>query len=397
MYNYAAPVCPFFPFPARTHLPAMHAPRILAAAALAVLAGCHGLGSLLEEALKERPPAPLDVMGVASDARIDSAGVLAGSFVGEGTARGVHLLSSDTTFIAELARRYRPDLFRGEGLWSELAMRRTVSLDEETRRRRVNQGLPEIRRALVGSPLGHTDVTVDGIFLHGARRARDCGARGAQAELVVREHRESGDPPLRGPVLGAFLAEGGEEARGLIERPHVPAPSRGLVDTLIERTERVMDSTIAARYPSLQVRSLYSTKLEINTLADLDAADVIPFRAGSSTIRYAVSLRKRRVRAGGRDTLVTTAVMVWDSLGTWRQTIFRPTVLTALGGRLDAFGPVGRPYYWRRLQPVSDVAYARDNLWMEQVNVRDGTVLWGIVQPRGNVVVAAAEVDGVCP
>jgi hypothetical protein len=202
---------------------------------------------------------------------------------------------------------------------------------------------------------------------------------------------------MRGPVLGSFLAEG-EEARteGLVERPPVPEPSRVLVDTLIDRTERVMDSTIAARYPSLQVRPLHSSTLEINTLADLDAADVVPYRTGSGSIRYAVSLRKRRVRAGGLDTLVTTAVMVWDSAGAWRQTIFRPTVLAALGGRLDEFGPVGRPYYWRRLQAVSDVAYARDNLWMEQVNVRDGTVLWGILQPRGNVVVAAAEVDGVC-
>ncbi len=376
----------------------MRAPGILAAAALAVLAGCHGLGNLLEEALKERPPAPLDVMSVASDARIDSAGVLAGSFVGEGTGRGVHLLSSDTAFIADLARRYRPDLLQGEGLWNELSARRTVSLDEETRRRRVGDGLPAIRQALVGSPLGHTDVTVDGIFLHGGRRSRGCGARGSQAELVVREHREAGDPPLRGPVLGSFLAEGAEEqpAAGLVERPYLPPPSSALADTLIDRTERVMDSTIAARYPSLQVRPLHSTKLEINTLADLDAADVIAFRTGSGTIRYAVSLRERRVRAGGRDTLVTTAVMVWDSTGSWRQTIFRPTVLAALGGRLDEFGPVGRPYYWRRLQPISDVAYARDDLWMEQVNVRDGTVLWGILQPQGNVVVAAAEVDGVC-
>jgi hypothetical protein len=82
--------------------------------------------------------------------------------------------------------------------------------------------------------------------------------------------------------------------------------------------------------------------------------------------------------------------------GTWRQQVFRPTLLAAFGGRLDAYGPSGRPYYWRRLQPVSDVAYQRDNLWMEQVNVRGGTVLWGIVQPRGNVVVAGAEVDGKC-
>ncbi len=376
----------------------MRLPGILAAATVVALAGCHGLGNLLEEALKERPPAALDLMTGTSDARIDSAGVLAGSFVGEGTGRAVHLLSSDTAFIAELARRYRPDLLQGEGLWNELSARRTVSLGEETRRRRVGEGLPEIRQALVGSPLGHTDVTVDGIFLHGGRRAPGCGARGSQAELVVREHRKAGDPPLRGPVLGSFLAEGEAEQRasGLVERPHVAPPSNELADTLIDRTERVMDSTIAARYPSLQVRPLHSMKLEINTLADLDAADVIAFRASSGTIRYAVSLRERRVRAGGLDTLVTTAVMVWDSTGAWRQTVFRPTVLAALGGRLDEFAPVGRPYYWRRLQPISDVAYARDNLWMEQVNVRDGTVLWGILQPGGNVVVAAAEVDGVC-
>ena len=83
----------------------MRSAGILTAGGLAVLAGCHGLGNLLEEALKERPPAALDVMSVASDARVDSVGVLAGSFVGEGTPRGVHLLSSDTVFIAGLARR----------------------------------------------------------------------------------------------------------------------------------------------------------------------------------------------------------------------------------------------------------------------------------------------------
>ena len=55
-----------------------------------------------------------------------------------------------------------------------------------------------------------------------------------------------------------------------------------------------------------------------------------------------------------------------------------------------------RPIYWRRLQPISDFAFRRDNLWMEQVDVRDGSVRWGIVQPRENVVVAAAEVDGPC-
>jgi hypothetical protein len=167
------------------------------------------------------------------------------------------------------------------------------------------------------------------------------------------------------------------------------------VDRLIERTARHLDSTLAAQHPGLPVRPLPAERLEVNTLADLGAADVIAFRAAPGVVRYAVSLRQRRV-LGDRDTLVTTGVMVWDSAGTWRQEIFRPTVLAAVGGRLDAFGPIGRPVYWRRLQPISDVAYARDNIWMEQVNVRDGRVVWGIVQPAGNVVVAAAEVEGVC-
>jgi hypothetical protein len=33
---------------------------------------------------------------------------------------------------------------------------------------------------------------------------------------------------------------------------------------------------------------------------------------------------------------------------------------------------------------------------MEQVDVRRESVLWGIIQPRGNVVVAAAEVEASC-
>ncbi len=88
--------------------------------------------------------------------------------------------------------------------------------------------------------------------------------------------------------------------------------------------------------------------------------------------------------------------MVWDSAGAWRQDIFRPTLLRLRGGRLVPWSGRGRPIYWRRLQPISDFAFRRDNLWLEQVDVRDGSVRWGIVQPRENVVVAAAEVDGPC-
>jgi hypothetical protein len=359
----------------------------------AALTSCRSLGRALEEAMRERPTAPLDSIGVASDVRLDSAGVLAGSFVGEGTPRAVHLVSSDTAVIAGLARRYRPDLLAGDGLWSELARRRSVVLGDGPRRR-TDGGRPEIRLALVGSPLGHTEVGAESITLRGST----CGWRGAQAELVVREERAPGDPPLRGPVLGVLLAQRGDapRQRGLIQRPPVPEPSDSLVRVLLDRTTRAMDSTVAERYPALRLRPLAGARLEINTLADLDAADVVAFRAGEDRIRYAVSLRARRVGTGGRDTLVATSVMVWDSAGAWRQSLFHPTVLAAYGGRLDRYGQTGRPLYWRRLQPISDVAYPRDNLWMEQVNVRDGTVLWGILQPRGNVVVAAAEMEGPC-
>jgi hypothetical protein len=338
--------------------------------------------------LPARPPAPLDSVPLASDVRVDSAGQLVGSFVGEGTSRAVHLISSDTGLMRTLARRFRPDLLTGESdLWTELRREDSVSLGR-------SQG-PGVARALVGSPLGHTDISVSEFRLRGNRCIGD--TRGARLELVVRPDSAPGDPPLRGPVLGTFLAadQAGRRERGLVRREPLEEPSPELVDQLIERTSAYLDSALTELYPGLQARPLHAERIEVNTLADLGAADVIPFRAGEGRIRYAVSLRQRRV-LGGRDTLVTTGVMVWDSAGTWRQEIFRPTVLASIGGRLDAFGPIGRPVYWRRLQPISDIAYARDNIWMEQVNVRDGRVVWGIIQPAGNVVVAAAEVEGVC-
>jgi hypothetical protein len=90
---------------------------MLMAAVAASLAGCRSAGRFLQEMLRERPPAPLDSMSVASDVRIDSLGYVVGSFVGEGTSRAVHLLSSDTGFIAAMIRRYRPSMeTRGE-LW----------------------------------------------------------------------------------------------------------------------------------------------------------------------------------------------------------------------------------------------------------------------------------------
>jgi len=370
--------------------------RTLALVGLLSLAsvGCRTAGDFLRELLRERPPAPLDSIPLASDARVDSAGYLAGSFVGEGTSRAIHLLSSDTAFIGGLVRRFRPDLAASADPWAALERAGFVTLGPEGGRRAV-AGSPRIESAVVGSPLGHTGVQVEAVLLHGGRRG--CGARGAQAELIVAEDRGSGDPPLRGPVLGSLRTGVAAERRepGLVRREPAPEPSPALTDELVRRTERALDSTLAADYRALALDADPDTHLEVNTLADVDAADVTAFRVDAERVRYAVSLRVRR-RSERGDTLLGTAVMVWDSAGAWRQAIFRPTLLRLRSGGLEPWGSRGRPIYWRRLQPISDFAFPRDGLWMEQVDVRDGSVRWGIVQPRENVVVAAAEVDGPC-
>jgi hypothetical protein len=356
-----------------------------------MLAACAGASRWLSELLRERPAAPLDSMGVASDARVDSAGYLVGSFVGEGTSRAVHLLSSDTGFIGDLLRRYRPDL--GGDPWDALSGGRVVSLGGTERRRTVAGSGPRVEAAVVGSPLGHTNVAVEAVLLRGGRWG--CGPLAAQAELIVSPERAGGEPSLRGPVLGSFRVGSATRERGLVRREPVPPPSAGLTGELIGRTERALDSALAARYRSLGLESDPSASIEVNTLADVDAADVIAFRAADELVRYGVSLRVRRVSLRG-DTLIGATVMVWDSAGAWEQAIFRPTLLALRRGRLAPLGAFGRALYWRRLQPISDFAFQRDALWMEQVDARDGRVLWGIVQPRGNVVVAAAEVDGPC-
>jgi hypothetical protein len=197
-------------------------------------------------------------------------------------------------------------------------------------------------------------------------------------------------------VLGSFHA--GAAALGTVDDPVarkvLPQPPATLVTELIARTARLTDSLLGPEYGSAGARPDSSVQLEINTLADADAADVIAFRASNGVTHYAVSLRTRRL--AGRDTLVAASVMAWDSAGGRAHVIFRPTLLTLRGGRLLPFGDSRRSIYWRRLQPISDFAFQRDDLWMEQVDVRDGTVIWGIVQPDGNVVVAAAEVGGPC-
>jgi hypothetical protein len=371
--------------------------RLVAAAAglacAALLAsGCRSAGQFLGNLLRERPPTPLDSISVASDVRIDSLGYVVGSFVGEGTSRAVHLLSSDTGLVATLARRYRPDLVQSGEVWQRLARERTIALAPEGPRRRVG-GAPKIERALVGSPLGQTSVNPTAILLHGS----PCGWRGAQVEIVV--NRDPGDrgPPLRGPVLASITRAdaSGTEADDFRRRSEVAAPGPDLTDALIRRTAMAMDSVLYLAYRSLDLRRADDIDLEINTLADIDAADVTSYRARASTLRYAVSLRERRITRE-RDTVLAATVMVWDSAGSWQQFIFRPTLLSLRRGRLAPYGALRRSLYWRRLQPISDFAFERDNLWMEQVDVRGSSILWGILQPTGNVVVAAAEVEGPC-
>ncbi|MEP7226867.1 MAG: hypothetical protein ABI785_05870 [Gemmatimonadales bacterium] len=356
------------------------------------LTGCRGAGRFLGELFRERPPAPLDSMSVASDVRIDSLGYLVGSFVGEGTSRAVHLLSSDTGLVAGLVRRYRRDLIQPDQPWAALAREGVVTLGARGGRRTT--GSPKIERAIVGSPLGQTGVVPQAIMLRGSR----CGWRGAQVEIIVDHDRGSRGPPLQGPVLGSLTRSDSSAPRENAEfrrRETIPLPGSVLVDELIARTGRAMDSMLTGRFPSLVLRGPADSRLEINTLSDVDAADIIPFRSAPGRVRYAVSLRERRITAGD-DTLLAATVMAWDSAGAWQQTIFRPTVLSFRRGRLAPYGALRRSIFWRRLQPISDFGFQRDNLWMEQVDVGEGSVIWGIIQPRGNVVVAAAEVDAPC-
>ena len=162
-------------------------------AALPLAAGCAALGSVLTGT--ERPPAPLDAATGASDARLDSAGALLGSFIGEGTSREVHLVSSDTALIAALARRYRPATDRRGDTWQWLAGRRTFAINLDP----VADSALRARAVMVGSPAGHTQVDLTGILLRGS----SCGARGARAEFLVAPARGLPRPtrPIRQFVL----------------------------------------------------------------------------------------------------------------------------------------------------------------------------------------------------
>ncbi len=349
----------------------------------AALAGCGTVTHLVED----RPAHPLDRFDVASDVRIDSTGGVRGSFVGEGTSRAVHLVSTDTGFIAALVRRYRPDAIQSGDLWGSLARLGTVSIDAARIPLGETRYLPR-----VASPEGHTDVQLSAVVARGGT----CGWRGAQAELIVHAPPASSEvPSLRGPVVGSFRL-GSEVSKRLVRTPP-PSPSPELQRSLVDRTSRAIDSMINRRLSTSQrnLRPIDPDILPINTLEDVDAADVLPIKASNGDVRYAVSLRQRRTIDAG-DTVVVAGVMVWDSAGSWQQTVFAPTLLDYDGGKLTPRSGNWAPIYWRRLQAVSGFEYERDYIWMEEVEARDGSVLWGIVDPAGNVVVAAAEMQGPC-
>ena len=76
-------------------------------------------------------------------------------------------------------------------------------------------------------------------------------------------------------------------------------PSAALTGELVGRTERSLDSTLGADYGSLDLRPDPDAQVEINTLADVDAADVTAFRvtptgALCGLSSHAAVLRARR-------------------------------------------------------------------------------------------------------
>lgn len=356
--------------------------RLIAGLLTLGLAACGvSLGTLFEE----RPAHPLPRFASTSDAWVDSSGGIRGSFVGEGTSHAVHLVSTDTGFIAGLIRRYRPDVIQGD-VWTSLSRAGTVVLDPLAMQQRSGEYRP-----LVGSPEGHTDVQLTGVLARGS----SCGWRGAQAELVVVAPPGGAEiPGLRGPVVGSFRLTGEVGERQLRTAP--PPPSSALVTTLLARTRAAMDSMLNASLSDRDrpLRSAAAEEIPINSLFDVDAADLVTLRTTRGVPRYAVSLRERRVTAQGDSTLASI-VMVWDSAGTWQQTVLGPTLVQIRRGRMTTFNS-WTPVYWRRLQAVSGFEYPRDYIWMEQFDPRDQSVLWGIIDPTGNVVVAAAEMQGPC-
>jgi hypothetical protein len=356
---------------------------------IALLTGCAAVGSAWEYLTTERPPYALRAIELTSDARIDTSGVMVGTFLGSGTDERVTLISSDTGFIAALAREYLPD--RGRDLWSTLARNGTTVLAAERMRRFVHRA--EVGDARVASTHGHSFVSLGLVKLRGS----SCGWRGARAEITVSGPlRGSRAPSVRGPVVGSFRPGESSDARAW--RDAIPGPAPALARDLVERTERDLDSVLAFRRPrglgGLDPVSAHP--LLLDPLADVNAAEVVPLWAGQGRVRYAVAIRALRITARD-DTALVSTVMIWDSAGTWRQTVLAPTVVEMWGGRMrPTQDPAFPPVFWRRLDAIAGFGLDRDYLFVEQVDVGQGSVYWGAIEARSNNVVAAAEVGGAC-
>lgn len=348
------------------------------------LGGCAAAQRFLDDAFRERPPAPRDRLLTASDARLDSLGRLSGSFTGEGTRRAVHLVSSDSMLVEAVLRMYHPGMRRTTDFWSGLKGAGVMRIPLREGKGAVASGLL-VDGVRVGSPEGEAA----GVVTAASVRIGRCGARGSQLELLVEPARRGG-PALTGPLVAA--AGAATDGLGEEYRDAPAEPDSALVRTLVARTRAAIDSALAAAHPSVRARRVADVEVVVNTLADFDAAEVAAYRAGSGRVRYAVSFRERRV--AGADTLLAAGVMAWDSGGAWQQFIFRPVYLRFRAGKV---APWRRgEQYWRRVSAVADFRFDRDNLWMEQLDARDGSVLWGIVQPADNAIVAAAEMEGPC-
>ncbi len=342
------------------------------------------------------PPSALTAIRATSDARVDSANRLLGSFVGEGTHRAIHLLSSDTALIADLYRRFgtgsspnpsasvwsrlRPDRGAGEPGRSLGALTIVPA----------NSG-PTLEEAIAGFARGQARVEVLAIVLRGT----GCGPRDAQAEIIVAEAGTGGGgpAPFQGPVLVSFQTRprtplASSEIRRRVP-PAPPSPSR--IDSLIRWSEQAMDADLARRAPADWTPFLPRKDrwIEVNTLATIDAVDLIPLRIGAEE-RYAVALRLRRIMAGA-DTLLAATVMLWDSAGTESRVLLEPTLLALRRGRMSPV-PGFAPLYWRRLESIAGFGLGPDFIWLEQVSPTDGAVLWAVLSPVDHTTVAAARV-----
>ena len=159
-----------------------------------------------------------------------------------------------------------------------------------------------------------------------------------------------------------------------------------------------MDSLLAVRLPRRMTPLARPARqhLVIDPLEEVDAAEIVTLWAGKGRLRYAVAVRATRSTPQGDDLLAST-VMMWDSAGTWRQSVLAPTVVAFGRGGLRPFDAADLlPLYWQRLDAVGGFGLDRDYLFLEQVDVDQGSIYWGAIEGRTNDVVAAAEVGGAC-